>query len=125
MFWLPAQMRTDADGSKTRPSARWGRDRRTSLATSPAAAQLPNVPIAPAVSILTPCPSAPSCPPVAQPQAQVTPSTWSRGWTPTASLKNVRQVNSDGRRISFSAFPSPAKVHSGEIKAWHTEMRGS
>lgn len=89
----------------------WARDGRTSLATGPAAAQLPSEPLHA---------SAPSCPPAAQPQARATGACTSRGWTPTSSLQNVRQKNSEGKRTSaFSAFPTPVVTHSRKTEAWH------
>lgn len=89
----------------------WARDGRTSLATGPAAAQLRSEPLHP---------SAPSCPPAAQPQARATGTCTSRGWTPTSSLQNVRQKNSEGKRTSaISAFPTPVVAHSRKTEAWH------
>lgn len=115
-----------ADGCATGVGV--GRDGRPSLATSPAAAQLLSVPIC-ACSVhsdptslssqLPLCGSAPAT------------GTWTRhSWTPATSLENVTQMNSDGERTSaFSAFPSPARVHSGKLRLGtlgaHTARRGS
>lgn len=51
-------------------------------------------------------------------------------WLDPISLGNVRQVNSDVKRISaFSVFPSLARVHSGKLRLGtlgaHTARRGS
>lgn len=92
-----------------------GREGRTSLATSAAAAQLLSM-------RLSTCafPRLPAVPQQLSPGPQHPSDRRQAWWTPTSSLQNVGQEYSEGKRTSaFSAFPSLATMHSRTAEAWH------
>lgn len=96
------------------------RDGQISLAFSLAAAQLLSVPICICSFHSDPMSLSAQLPPPSGSAPET--GTWTRrSWTPTASLQDMRQMNSDGKRTpAFSAFSSLARVHSRETEAWHT-----
>lgn len=123
-----------AGGGKTRPGW-WGAsgrcDGRISLDTSPAAAQLLSVPICTCSFHSDPLSLSPQPPPSGlAPGPSDRPMEEPRLDPDCLPLGNVRQVNSNVKRISaFSAFPSLARVHSGKLRLGtlgaHTARRGS
>lgn len=121
-------------GGKTRPGqwgAHGGHDGRTSLATSPAAAQLLSVPICTCSFHSDPLSLSSQPPPsglAPGPNDRHTEEPWLD--PDCLPLGNMRQVNSNVKRISaFSAFPSLARVHSEKLRLGtlgaHTARRGS